>query len=288
MKKISDILSSGKTTLSFEFFPPKTPPGRIKLYEKASRLTELSPDFFSVTYGAGGGTREFTEEVAGELQNRFGVPVMQHLAAVGHSAADIRNMLDKMKVRGIRNVMALRGDVPDGVSVSSVEKFPYAADLCRFIVSEYGDYFSVGVAGYPEGHPDTPDPDVGAEHLKMKIAAGGEFVVTQLFFDNDKFFRYMRMLAAHGLKARVIPGVLPITDYGRLLSFCQKCKVDIPEEVHKRFRPIATDAAATFKEGVALARAQCDDLLSRGAGGLHIYTLNQSEAAASTVEGLIK
>jgi methylenetetrahydrofolate reductase (NADPH) len=288
MKKISDILSSGAKTLSFEFFPPKTPLGRIKLYEKAARLAALRPDFFSVTYGAGGGTREFTEEVAGELQSRFGIPVMQHLAAVGHSAADIVNILDTMKSRGIRNVMALRGDVPEGVCASRAEEFPYAADLCRFIVSEYGGYFSVGVAGYPEGHPDTPDPVAGAGHLKMKIAAGGEFVITQLFFDNDKFFDYTRGLSAIGVKARVIPGVLPITDYGRLLSFCRKCKVEIPDEVHGRFRPISGDSAATFKEGVAWARAQCEDLLSRGAGGLHIYTLNQSDAASAVVEGLIK
>ncbi|MDI6757213.1 MAG: methylenetetrahydrofolate reductase [Endomicrobiia bacterium] len=290
MKKITDIFTAGKPTLSFEFFPPKTPMGRIKLYEKVSAFAALKPDFFSVTYGAGGGTREFTQEVAFELQKRFGVPVMQHLAAVGHSADDVRNILDNMKSRGIRNVMALRGDAPEGLPSpeSSVEEFPHASNLCAFIRREYDGHFAIGVAGYPEGHPDCSDPSAGAEHLKKKLAAGGEFVVTQLFFDNKKYFEYARLLSERGVNVRVIPGVLPITDYGRLMSFCLKCKVEIPAAVHEKFRPLADDPAATFEAGVKFARSQCEELLSRGAPGLHIYTLNQSEAALASVESLIK
>jgi methylenetetrahydrofolate reductase (NADPH) len=276
VRKISDILKEKKRTYSFEFFPPKTEKGREKLPETASTLKELEPDWFSVTYGAGGTTREATTDIVDELQRRFGVPVMHHLTCVGHSEAELRAIIEEMKQRNIRNILALRGDAPEGME--HWEPAPNGLEYCYQLIKlirSYGDFFSIGVAGFPEGHIDCPDKETDSKYLKIKVDAGGEFVITQLFFDNKDYFEYLERVREIGITVRIIPGILPITNYQTLLRFCNTCGATIPQRVHDIFRPLDGDTKATYKAGVRFSVEQCDELLEGGAPGLHFYTLNK-------------
>ena len=276
VRKISDILKEKKQTYSFEFFPPKTEKGREKLPETASILKELEPDWFSVTYGAGGATRETTTDIVDELQRRFGVPAMHHLTCVGHSEAELRAIIEEMKQRNIRNILALRGDAPEGIEhwEPAPDGLEYCYQLIKLIRS-YGDFFSIGVAGFPEGHIDCPDKETDSKYLKIKVDAGSEFIITQLFFDNKDYFKYLERVRKIGITVRIIPGILPITNYQTLLRFCNTCGATIPQRVHDIFRPLDGDTKATYEAGVRFAVEQCNELLEGGAPGLHFYTLNK-------------
>jgi len=278
IRKISDILNEKERTYSFEFFPPKTDKGREKLPETAGIFKELGPDWFAVTYGAGGTTRELTMDIVDDLQKRFQVPTMHHLTCVGHSKAELKAVIEKMKEKNICNILALRGDAPQGVEhwEPTPGGFEYCYQLVELIGS-YGDFFSIGVAGFPEGHIDCPDKETDSKHLKIKIDAGGEFVITQLFFDNKDYFEYLERIRKLGVKARIIPGIIPITDYQILLRFCSTCGATIPQRVHDIFKPLDGDAEATYEAGVEFAVEQCNELLGGGAPGLHFYTLNKVE-----------
>lgn len=276
MKKISDIFKDKTRTYSFEFFPPKTPDSIEKLYETVDILKNLSPDFLSVTYGAGGSTRELTMNIVDELQNRFGVPVMHHLTCVHNSKTELKSIIEKMKKKNIRNILALRGDPPQDIKdyKPPLDEFKYAYQLCELIRS-YGDFFSIGVAGFPEGHINTPDKETDSKYLKMKIDAGTEFVITQLFFDNRDYFEYLERTKKLGVTVRIIPGILPITNYKSLLKFCERCGATIPKQVHNIFEPLADNEEETYKRGVEFTVKQCNDLLENGASGLHFYSLNK-------------
>ena len=276
IRKIPDILKEKERTYSFEFFPPKTEKGRGKLPETASTLKELEPDWFAVTYGAGGTTRELTMDIVDELQKRFQVPTMHHLTCVGHSKAELKAIIEKMKEKNICNILALRGDPPQGVEhwEPAPDGFEYCYQLIELIRS-YGGFFSIGVAGFPEGHIDCPDKETDSKYLKIKIDAGGEFVITQLFFDNKDYFEYLERVRKIGVKVRIIPGILPVTDYQTLLRFCNTCGSTIPQRVHDIFKPLDGDAEATYKTGVEFAVEQCNELLEGGAPGLHFFTLNK-------------
>jgi len=279
VRKIADILSEKKRTYSFEFFPPKTLKGKEKLLERAKTFKELKPDWFAVTYGAGGSTRELTMDIVDELQKRYDVPVMHHLTCGGHSKEDLKRIIDEMKKKNICNILALRGDPPEGMK--KWEPVPrgldYTWQLCEFIRSNYGNSFSIGVAGFPEGHIDCPNRETDAKYLKMKVDSGGEFVITQLFFDNKDYFEYTERLKKIGVGVRVIPGILPITNYKTLLRFCERCGAIIPQQVHNLFKPLDGDDEATHKAGVEFAVKQCNELLEGGAPGLHFFTLNKIE-----------
>jgi len=278
IRKISDILKEKKRTISFEFFPPKTEKGRAKLPDVASAFKELGADWFSVTYGAGGSTREITMDIVDELQKKFGVPVMHHFTCVGHSQEDLKKILGKMKEKNICNVLALRGDAPEGEEfwTPSPDGFEYCYQLIK-LVKSFGDFFSIGVAGFPEGHVDCPDKATDTKYLKIKIDSGGEFVLTQLFFDNKDYFEYLERAKKSGINMRILPGIITITNYQTLLRFCKTCGATIPQKVHDIFKPFDGDKEATYKAGVEFAVEQCNDLLAGGAPGLHFYSLNKVE-----------
>lgn len=277
MKKINDILNNKKHSLSFELFPPKTPEGEVKLFQTIETLTQLKPDFFSCTYGAGGSSRGKTLDIVSHIQELHRIPAMAHLTCVMHTRSEIKNILDDMTTRNIHNVLALRGDPPkDNPDYQpGPENFAYSSDLITFIRGNFGNKFTIAAAGFPEGHILAPDKDFDAGILKNKIDKGADFIITQLFFDNQAYYDYVKRLSTLGVTARIIPGILPITDYNALLRFCALCGTSIPTEVHDTFKPLVNNPEATFKAGIDFAVKQCQDLLSHGAPGLHFYTLNK-------------
>ena len=279
IRKIGDILQEKERTYSFEFFPPKTPRGTENLFKTAGVFKELKPDWFAVTYGAGGSTRELTMDIVDELQKRYDVPVMHHLTCGGHSKEELKKIIDEMKRRNIRNILALRGDPPEGMNKWEpvLDGLDYTWQLCALIRSHYGTSLSIGVAGFPEGHVDCPDQETDAKYLKMKMDAGGEFVITQLFFDNKDYFDYVERVRKIGVKARIIPGIIPITNYQKLLRFCGNCGATIPRKVHNIFKPLDGNDEATYQAGVEFVTEQCQGLLEGGAPGLHFFTLNKVE-----------
>ena len=278
VRKVSDILKKKERTYSFELFPPKTKRGMRKLFETANILKDLKPDWFAVTYGAGGSTREFTTDIADELQKRFGVPAMHHLTCVGHNKDELRTIIGRLKERNICNILALRGDLPEGLDYRKppADKLEYGYQLVELIRS-HDDFFSIGVAGFPEGHVDCPDKETDSRYLKIKVDAGGEFVITQLFFDNNDYFEYVDRIRKTGVTAPIIPGILPVTDYQALLRMCRTCGATIPQRVHDIFKPLDGNAEATYEAGVEFAVEQCNELLERGAPGLHFFALNKVE-----------
>ncbi len=279
IKKITDIFKEKDRTFSFEFFPPRTPKGIESLYRTAEELNGLGPDFVSVTYGAGGSTRGATMDICAELQKRFDITVMHHLTCVGHSRAELEAIISRMKDNNIKNILALRGDPPKGDE--NREPVPDGLEYCYqlndLIRENSKDFFSIGVAGFPEGHIHCPDKDTDTKYLKIKIEHGGEFVITQLFFDNNIYSEYVERLGKQGVNIRVLPGILPITSYEGLLKFCNICGATVSQEVHDIFKPLNGNEELTGKAGIEFAVKQCKDLLERGAPGLHFFTLNKIE-----------
>ncbi|MEA3560938.1 MAG: methylenetetrahydrofolate reductase [Candidatus Omnitrophota bacterium] len=288
IRKISDVLKEKERTYSFEFFPPTTEQGEIKLFKAASEFKKLKPDFFSVTYGAGGGSREKTTRIVDELQRRFDIPAMHHFACIGHSPAELKEIINRMRQKNIYNVLALYGDLPRETILHkpAPDALQYCYQLCEMLRS-YGDFFSIGVAGFPEGHVDLPDKETDSEYLKIKLDAGGQFVITQLFFNNRDYFEYLERVRKIGITQRIIPGILPITDYRGLIKFCDNCGATIPKEIHDIFKPLADDRQATYKAGVEFALKQCSALLDGGVPGLHFFTLNKIDPAREILNKLL-
>ena len=251
-------------------------------------LARLKPDFVSVTYGAGGSSRDRTFDLVRLVQEKYRLIAMHHFTCVAHTRAEIRDVLDRLKAHDIRNILALRGDAPKDTPdwVPGPDNFRYSSELVKFIREHYGDFFSIGVAGFPEGHPLAAGPEADVAVLKAKMDAGGEFVMTQLFFDNALYFDYVRRLRAIGVNARVIPGILPITSYEAAINFCKGCGASIPQKVHDIFAPIAQDREKTLEAGIAFAVEQCRELLAGGAPGLHLYTLNKAEPVTKILRSL--
>lgn len=275
MTLIRDIFQKKAETFSFEVFPVSTIEAYARLLKTLERLSALGPDFMSCTYGAGGGNRDKTLDVVEYIQSAHGVPAMAHLTCISQSRQDIEEILDQFERRRIENVLALRGDPPkDGLVVQG--DFRYSSELVAFIRRRFGPRVSIGVAGFPEKHPMAASAEADAEYLREKIRSGADFVITQLFFDNARYFDYVRRLRALGVESRVIPGVLPITDYAALVRFCERCGAGIPEEVHRIFKPLAGDPAQTVAAGIEFAVRQCRELLDGGAPGIHFYALNKS------------
>ncbi|MBI4688246.1 MAG: methylenetetrahydrofolate reductase [NAD(P)H] [Nitrospirae bacterium] len=276
-RNITDIFKEKEKTYSFEFFPPKTQEGISKLYETAAELNKLGPDFVSVTYGAGGLTRGATLEICLEIQKRFDLACMHHLTCVGHSRSELKAILDQIKQGNVRNVLAMRGDAPKGAEKwqPAPDGLEYSYQLCDLIKKTHGSFFSIGVAGFPEGHINCPSKELDSQYLKTKIDHGGEFVVTQLFFDNSIYFEYLDRTKKAGVNVRIIPGILPITSYQGLIKFCSTCGATIPQKVHDIFSPIDGNDEATYKAGVEFAVKQCQELIDNGAPGIHFFTLNK-------------
>jgi len=277
MKKATEIFRQKDTTTSFEFFPPKTEKGYSNLLNTIAHLSAFKPDFISCTYGAGGGNRDKTFDIVQHIQEQHGIIGMAHLTCVLNTKDQIKEILENVKKRDICNVLALRGDPPlDNPNWQPGENnFRYSYELCRFIRDHFGDHFGIGVAGFPEGHTECPSKELDAQYLKMKIDNGADFVITQLFFDNKDYFDYIKRLKAVGVNARVIPGILPITNYSKLLSFCERSGATVPQKVKDIFAPLQGQDEKTLATGIQFAVEQCRELLAGGAPGLHFYTLNK-------------
>lgn len=280
--KICDKLNVKKRVLSFEFFPPKKVENEHILFETLDELINFNPDFVSITYGAGGSTKDKTLEWTLKIKNDYKLTVMMHLTCITSDKEEIDELLDNLKKNGIENILALRGDIPkDGLNYHISNDFKYASDLVGFIKKKD---FCIGVAGYPEGHLEAKSIEEDILNLKKKIKAGGDFIITQLFFDNRLFYRYLELLDKNGINTPVLAGIMPITSFAQVDKFRKMCGVYIPE----KFISIIADKDDdyVFNAGVEYTIKQCEDLLSNGVKGLHFYTLNKSEATKKILNNL--
>ncbi len=263
--------------MSFEFFPTKTEAGREALLRVIDRLTPIGPDFVSVTYGAGGSTRNLSLDACQAIKSHTKGEVMAHLTGLCHTADEMATISDQLWESGIENIMTLRGDRPkDLAEDATLGDFPYAKNLMTFLKERHD--FCLGGACYPEGHKETPDLITGVEHIKEKIDAGCEFLVTQMFFENDGYFRFIELLRHAGVDVPVIPGIMPITGFAQLDKFENQFGVRLPARLKERVRKHEGDEEAIGKVGIEWSAEQCQALLSGGAPGIHFYTLNKSSA----------
>jgi methylenetetrahydrofolate reductase (NADPH) len=276
--KISDILKSGQRTVSFEFFPPKDDLGFWDLYKTIEQLKPLSPTFVSVTYGAGGSTRRKTVELVKRIRMDIGIEAMAHLTCVGATREEIQGVLDELAAAGLENVLALRGDPPQGATefVPTPGGFAHADELAGFIRGRYS--FCIGGACYPEKHPEAPDFEADLRNLKRKVEAGAEFLITQLFFDNADFYRFRERAAALRIRVPIVAGIMPILGVAQVKRFTGMCGARIPSALLARMEAVEADPAAVRAIGVEHAARQCEDLLANGVAGIHFYTLNRSHA----------
>ena len=276
--RIDRIVGQGRPTISFEFFPPKNEAGFQQLYRAIDELHPLHPTYVSVTYGAGGTTRQKTVELVARIQNDLKIRAMAHLTCVGHTEGEIGSILDELWRSGIVNVLALRGDPPQGQStfVATEGGFSNADQLVAYARSRYD--FCIGVAGYPEGHPQCLNTTRDLEYLKRKVDNGGCFVITQLFFDNADFYRFRDAARAIGIRVPIIAGIMPILNVSQIKRFVSMCGAKIPHRLLTKLESVEGDADAVYRTGVEYATMQCHDLLFNDVDGLHFYTLNKSKA----------
>jgi methylenetetrahydrofolate reductase (NADPH) len=286
--KISDLFTSGKRLFSFEFFPPKTEAGAVNLARTIHDLKELQPDFVSVTYGAGGSTRDRTVDLVLRIQQEEGMRAMAHLTAVAASREQLAALVDHLVEAGIENMIPLRGDPPTGTEdfVPPVDGFEHASDLVAFIRQRHGNRLCLAAAGYPEGHPQCRDLDRDMRHLVTKVRAGADFIVTQLFFDNRYYFDFVSRARKAGITVPIVPGVMPITDAAQIERITRMCGATVPPLLRAELERRRDDSAATMQLGIAQATAQCIGLLAGGAPGIHFYTLNQSPATRMILTAL--
>ena len=291
--RITDLLrfahERGEPMFSFEFFPPKTEDGVKALYETVDALRPLGPAYVSVTYGAGGTTRARTLELVKRLKRETEIETMAHVTCVGASRDEIAAVLDEVAEVGVQNVLALRGDPPRGeVSFTPhPDGFRYASELVAFIRSQPQRWrFCLGAAAYPEGHVETRDLALDLRHLKAKVEAGADFLVTQLFFDNSHYFSFVERARAVGIGLPIVPGIMPFTNVEQVERFTAMCGASIPRKLRAAMEVRREDGDAARELGVAYATLQCADLLRRGAPGVHFYTLNRSPSTRAIVAAL--
>jgi methylenetetrahydrofolate reductase (NADPH) len=293
MKFIRDIhaacRAAGRPAISFEYFPPKTEEGLRTLFEKTTpALLAMKPDYCSVTYGAGGSTRETTLGIVDRIQREHGLTSMMHLTCVGSTQDQLREVLGEARLRGIVNILALRGDPPGGTGPwTAVEGgFSYSSELVSFI-REIGG-FTIGTAGFPEGHiAQTEGKIVDWQYLAEKVAAGADFVITQLFFDNEDFYRFHEhMTKTHGVTVPIIPGILPILSARQTKKFTEMCGARLPAKFVARLDALGDDDAAVTQFGIDYATEQCEALLKFGVPGLHFYSLNKSHSTLAVARNL--
>ena len=283
---IQSKIQSGTLTLSLEFFPPKSEAAAQQLLKTSEQLKVLNPDFVSITYGAGGSTQASTFNYAETLKNRFGYEVMPHLTCVGHSKDELLKILKDYETNGIQTIMALRGDPPKGDQHFNPhpEGFHYANELVQFIKAQCPD-FEIGVGGYPEKHPEAPDLKTDITNLKKKVDAGASFITTQLFYENEHYFRFVEQCRDAGIHCPIIPGLMIPTNLERVERFCDFCGAELPQAL----KDTLTDAnkEATKALSVDWTYEQIKNLIQGGAPGIHLYILNQSEYALALHEKLV-
>jgi methylenetetrahydrofolate reductase (NADPH) len=274
-----------KRRFSFEFFPPKTDAGMDKLREVRDTLARRKPDFFSVTYGAGGSTRDHTLETVFQL-HALGISTAPHLSCIGADKAFIRELLDLYKEKGIQRIVALRGDLPSGVGIGAQGEMRYASDLVAFIREYAGDCFSLEVAAYPETHPQAQNATADLLNFKRKVEAGATSAITQYFFNAESYFHFVDRCEKMGLNLPIVPGIMPITNYTKLARFSEMCGAEIPRWIRKQLEAYGDDMDSIGKFGAEVITRMCDQLLKAGAPGLHFYTLNQAEPSLAIWDNL--
>ncbi len=283
MTRIADLLRE-RRTLSFEFFPPKTDEAAVALEGAIAELDELNPSFVSVTYGAGGSTRERTRDVVIDIERDLGITAMAHLTCVAHTRAELSSLLDEYNAAGVENILALAGDpVLDDSGLVIDGEFSRAVELVELIAQR--GQFSIGVAAHPEGHPRSPDLASDRRHLATKLEAA-DFAITQFFFEPEPYLRMIEELAALGCTKPVLPGIMPVTNVGQVTRFAQLAGAAFPVHLAARFEALADDPAGVRALGVELATELCQRLLDEGAPGLHFYTLNRSTATREIARSL--
>lgn len=287
MSHLRNIYSTGHFGLSVEIFPPKTPAGDADLLETLEELSRYRPAFVSCTYGAGGSTRGRTIDWCRTIQDRFDLPATAHFTCVGSSQSDLLDWLNSARQAGVANIMALRGDPPQGETAfcAAPDGLKYAAELVRLIKEHYPE-FGIGVAGYPEKHPEAQSIEIDREHLRQKVACGADAVFTQLFFVNDNFFSFRDAADAAGIKVPIVPGIMPVTSFDRIKRITAMCGTVFPLELSQQLEAAKDDADAQFNIGVDYAIDQCRDLIEQGVPGMHFYVLNKSQACSRIFDAL--
>jgi methylenetetrahydrofolate reductase (NADPH) len=285
--RISEALATIRPFFSFEFFPPKDDAGSKQLFATIETLLPLRPAYVSITYGAGGSSRERTVALAKQIQRDIGLTVMAHVTCVGASRAELRSLFDDLARAGIRNILALRGDPPKGTERFEPPPggFTHATELVAMLRRNYD--FCIGAACYPETHVEAPTPYDDLLHLKEKVDAGVDFLITQLFFSNDRFAEFTRRARDAGITVPILPGLMPITNYAQVARFTSSIGATIPPKLLRELELRRDDAKAVEDLGVAYAALQATELLERGAPGIHFYTLNRSPATRAIVSALI-
>jgi methylenetetrahydrofolate reductase (NADPH) len=286
---IRDLFSQDRPVFSFEFFPPRSEEAAAQLERTICELRPLQPDFVSVTYGAGGSTREKTIDIVSRIRADTGIEAMAHLTCAGSTREELAAVLGRLADAGVENVLALRGDPPKGQSAfQAVEGgFSFASELVRFIRENHGRHFSVGAAAYPEKHIECGNPAVDLMNLKRKAAEGVDFLITQLFFDNRRYFEFVERARRNGITQPIVPGIMPITNASQIERFTVGCGATLPFDLAEELDGRRNDGNAVMKLGVEYAIEQCEGLLKGGAPGIHFYTLNRSHATVEIFQALM-
>ncbi len=286
--KIIDKLREGSISVSFEFFPPKTEEGEVELFRTVKSLERLNPTFVSVTYGAGGSTRDRTRRVVLRISHETRLTVMAHLTCIAHTREELMEILRDYRDNGIENILALRGDIPQGIPDfrPPEDSCRYALDLVKLIRENFGDFFSICVASYPEAHPESPNLEWEVRHFKLKVEAGADFSITQMFFNNDYYYRFLDMCQKEGIDIPIIPGIMPITNFKQIRKFASMCGATIPQSLIEKMEPVADRREEVEKIGIEFAIKQCEDLIRNSVVGLHFYTLNKSKATLEIYEAI--
>lgn len=284
--RIAEKLDKSRCAISFEFFPPKDREGVGRLFQTVAELAPFEPAYVSVTYGAGGSTRQLTVELVGRIQREVGLDAMAHLTCVGATQAELGGVLDQLEEAGVENVIALRGDPPKGAESFVVHEggFGNASQLVAFIKPR--GTFCIAGACYPEKHPEAASLDADIEKLKAKVDAGADLLITQLFFDNADYFAFVERARAAGITVPIVAGIMPITNVSQIKRFSAMCGASMPAELLQQLEPVASDADAVCEAGVQHALRQCQELMARGVPGIHFYTLNRSRATLEILRRL--
>ena len=286
-RPISELFEQGRPLRSLEFFPPKDDAGVEALRQTAAALQRIEPDFVSVTYGAGGSTQGRTAQVSSLLRHEFGFTVMPHLTAVNHTRAEVTAVAQGHYGRGIRNIMALRGDLPGGLPAATAFKvgLRYGCDVVGLLKELHPD-LCLGVAGYPEKHPEAPSPEADLVNLKRKVDAGASFITTQLFFDNRAYYGFVDRCRAIGITVPIVPGIMPVLSLKQITRITGMCGASLPDRLTKRIEDAGDQPESIEAVGIDWALTQIRDLLTHGAPGYHLYILNRARSALTLADGL--
>lgn len=281
--KLTQVITAPTPSLSFEVFPPKTSLSYDSVRQATEEIAKLKPSYMSVTYGAGGGTSEYTVAIAQNLQNKYGVTPLAHLTCVSSTKQDIKNMLEELKSHGIENILALRGDIPEGLDPANMQ-YRHAKELISDIKS-FGD-FCIGGACYPEGHPESPSSKKDIEYLKQKVDAGCEFLTTQMFFDNNILYNFLYRIREAKINVPIVAGIMPVTNARQIKRICSISNTALPQRFVRIVDHFQDNPAAMMQAGIAYATEQIIDLLANGIKAVHVYSMNRPDVASGIRKNL--